>query len=387
MENQVGDITAFLKGMQARLDDQHATLKQSLDVNTSTLRELSDWKPQVQAEVKVLQSNIASLQAKVDELSMKQEEISAHKVFDAERPDLTGSTSTPLKETSRPLGHGSAQDHRGFGNGVVTTLIPTPVTGAKDSDTLSPVPFILGSPYQVDASQYPLNHAIPPVEFPDFDGSSPKLWVKNCENYFDLYDVPDSRKSKIASMHLISNAAFWAQSLDFSLRDLPWVELSKLVCDRFEKDQHDYLLRQFFHVKQTNSVSEYIEKFDTIVHQILAHDPKFNSATVTNRFIDGLRDDIRAVVLVHRPGNLDTASSIALLQEETSKDPPKREYKRNDYGSGFKYSNKYRSFPFSNSNNAQMAAKGSDGEPNPTKRSNDHNRSSQSEHKAATLMA
>jgi hypothetical protein len=42
MENQVGDIAAFLKGMQARLDDQHATLKQSLDANTSTLRELSD---------------------------------------------------------------------------------------------------------------------------------------------------------------------------------------------------------------------------------------------------------------------------------------------------------------------------------------------------------
>jgi hypothetical protein len=37
MENQVGDITAFLKGMQSRLNQQHETLKQSLDANTSTL--------------------------------------------------------------------------------------------------------------------------------------------------------------------------------------------------------------------------------------------------------------------------------------------------------------------------------------------------------------
>jgi hypothetical protein len=49
------------------------------------------------------------------------------------------------------------------------------------------------------------------------------------------------------------------------------------------------------------------------VHQILAYDPKFNSSTVTNIFIDVLKDDIKAVVLVHRPSNLDTASSIALL--------------------------------------------------------------------------
>jgi hypothetical protein len=63
-------------------------------------------------------------------------------------------------------------------------------------------------------------------------------------------------------------------------------------------------------------VAKYIEKFDSIVHQILAHDPKFSVATITNRFIDGLKEDIRNVVLVHRPANLDTASSIALLQEE-----------------------------------------------------------------------
>jgi hypothetical protein len=122
---------------------------------------------------------------------------------------------------------------------MVTTVLLTPVIGAKDSDNLSPVPFVLGSLYHVDASQFQLNRAIPPVEFPNFDGISPKLWIKNYENYFDLYLVHESHKSKIASMHLISNAAFWAQLLEFPIRDLPWVELCNLVCDRFEKDQHD----------------------------------------------------------------------------------------------------------------------------------------------------
>jgi len=52
------------------------------------------------------------------------------------------------------------------------------------------------------------------------------------------------------------------------------------------------------------------------VHQLLAHDPGFNPSVITSRFVDGLRNDIKAVVLVHRPKDLDTASSLAILQEE-----------------------------------------------------------------------
>lgn len=42
------------------------------------------------------------------------------------------------------------------------------------------------------------------------------------------------------------------------------------------------------------SVFEYIEKFDELVHQILAHDPKFNYDTMISKFIDDLKEDIRA---------------------------------------------------------------------------------------------
>jgi hypothetical protein len=74
-----------------------------------------------------------------------------------------------------------------------------------------------------------------------------------------------------------------------------------MVCERFEKDQHNILIRHFFRVKQTESVVDYIERFDTLVHQILAYDPKFSTVTITNRFIDGLKDEIQAMVLVHNP--------------------------------------------------------------------------------------
>jgi hypothetical protein len=73
-------------------------------------------------------------------------------------------------------------------------------------------------------------------------------------------------------------------------------------------------------MKQTATVSEYVEQFIDIVHQLLAHDPSIAPSVITNRFVDGLRKDIRTVVMVHRPQDLDVASSLAFLQEEASID-------------------------------------------------------------------
>ena len=102
--------------------------------------------------------------------------------------------------------------------------------------------------------------------------------------------MPNSFQVKLATMYFIGLAVYWLQSLEDLSGVQSWEELYNLVCKDFDRDQHNLLLRQFFHVKQNGSVAEYIEKFDELVHQILAHDAKFNSANVVNKFIDGLRD-------------------------------------------------------------------------------------------------
>jgi hypothetical protein len=328
--------------------------------------------------------------AKVDQIAANQEAVanSAYKVFDTEHPDLTGSSSPstaikPYGAHSRPSGHDDDHDHRGLGNGVVTTLIPTPVTGAKHSQILTPPIFAAYSP---DMNQFYLNHAIPLMEFPEFDGSCPKLWIKKSNNYFDNYGVPEFRKYKTAYMHFTGNAEFWAQSLDFAIQELAWSELCKLVCDRFEMDQHNLQLRQFFRIKQNDSIADYIEKFDSIVHQILAHDPKFSTATITNRFIDGLKDDIRSVVLVHRRQNLDAASSIALLQEEYTREIPKKDYKKSEFSSGFRHSGRSSGSSYGHNAASSSLTKGTELSSGIAKKGNDNAKGYQPEDKATTLM-
>ena len=85
------------------------------------------------------------------------------------------------------------------------------------------------------------------------------------------------------------------------------------MCYRFDKDEHNHLLRTFFHIKQSTTVTEYIEQFSDILHQLLVHDPSLPSSIITNHFVDGLKKEIRAVIMIHRPKDLDTASSLALL--------------------------------------------------------------------------
>ena len=83
--------------------------------------------------------------------------------------------------------------------------------------------------------------------------------------------------------------------------------------DRFDRDQFNHFIRQFFHVKQTGTVVEYITLFDDLMHQLLAHDPLVNPAILTGKFIDGLKLEIRAALLLHKPKDLNTTSSLAIL--------------------------------------------------------------------------
>lgn len=90
----------------------------------------------------------------------------------------------------------------------MTTIVPTLVTGVKPSSSVPPTTFSLDNSYARDEGRFNLNQALPQVDFPDFDGSTPKLWFRNCESYFDIYTVLEYLKVKIASMHFTVMLSF-----------------------------------------------------------------------------------------------------------------------------------------------------------------------------------
>jgi hypothetical protein len=320
MEQSVGDLKALLQALQL----QNESIKQSLDANTAVVRDLSVWKPQIETEVLNLRQDVGSLSDKLDELmASKEANTTTQKVFDtgALESGFLPSTSLGLSlQQASPGNHDLhlASLHRSDGLGVVTTLTPPPVKGTSkipSSDVFHSPVIHAQDPYWV-SYQSRLAATLPQLNFPSFDGHHPKMWKAKSENYFDVYTIPRELWVKIATMHFVGSAVFWLQSSDPVLRVAPWPEFCAVVCARFERDQHNSLMRIFFHITQSDTITEYVEQFDTLMHQILAHDPQFSISAIVNRFIDGLAPEIRSIVFIHRPLDLDTAVSLALLQEE-----------------------------------------------------------------------
>ena len=100
--------------------------------------------------------------------------------------------------------------------------------------------------------------------------------------------------------------------------------------ERFGKDQHELLIRQLFHIRQTGSMQEYADKFTSIVDGLIAYGKNTDPIYYAMKFVDGLRDEIRTVVHMQRPGTLDTIVVLALLQEEMLDSSKKKELRRPD---------------------------------------------------------
>jgi len=95
-----------------------------------------------------------------------------------------------------------------------------------------------------------------------------------------------------------------------------WEALHTAVCERFDHDQYQLHLRQLDNLRQTGSVADYHTKFEQLVHSILLYNDSYDDVYLVTRFLGGLKEDIRAPIALHRPKNVDTASALALLQEE-----------------------------------------------------------------------
>jgi hypothetical protein len=144
-----------------------------------------------------------------------------------------------------------------------------------------------------------------------FDGSNPKLWQSRCESYFCTYFVDPSVWIQVATMSFTGPAAPWLQLIEHHLPHVTWHELGPFIQEGFGKNQHEFFLRQLLHIQQHSSVSDYVEQFAQLVDQLNAYQPNADPLYYTTKFIDGLRDDVKSIVLVKCPKDLDTASLLS----------------------------------------------------------------------------
>ncbi|XP_066341079.1 uncharacterized protein [Miscanthus floridulus] len=228
--------------------------------------------------------------------------------------------------------------HRESGFGVVTTQIHSPVKGMP----LFPSPPSPRSVLQPNDDPGPhsgttgVGHngfqppKLPKFDFPKFDGSQPKYWLSQCKDYFEIYGTDPHMWVRVPKMHFTHAAKRWYPSIESQLQNAAWPTFTQLILARFGHDKHELLLRQLFQIRQTQSVQEYIDQFVAIVDDLSAYGGTIDPLYFAMRFVDGLKDYIRAAVALHHPQNLDTACLLAKLQEEVADPAKKRDYRHGE---------------------------------------------------------
>ena len=53
------------------------------------------------------------------------------------------------------------------------------------------------------------NHHIPKMDMRKFDGKDPVTWILQMKQYFDLHNVKNTQKVRIATLHLEQNTCVW----------------------------------------------------------------------------------------------------------------------------------------------------------------------------------
>ncbi|XBH81973.1 hypothetical protein VPH35_107448 [Triticum aestivum] len=324
LEEQLAALAKAIADGQAANETRLDAIQQLLDL----------WRPAVQ-----------NLQGQLDELRTQVGRIALHPALVDRTPATEEQLGRPAPTPPSvvlghhgPSGHNDVRDYRGQAHGVVTTLQPPPTNGASDSNPFPPRVFsgldLVEQRKEVEhrgwASASHANWALPKVDFPPFDGDNPQFWRTRCEKYFEVYGVQQELWVRLATLHFTGNAARWLQLQEAKHGSLSWEGLCSGLCEKFGREQYQAHIRQFNTLRQRGTVSEYMAQFEELMHHILAHNSGFDSGYFTTLFLEGLRHDIRAGVMLHQPKDLDSAFSLASMQEELLEAMPRREYRRQE---------------------------------------------------------
>lgn len=156
---------------------------------------------------------------------------------------------------------------------------------------------------------------MPKMDFPKFDGEGVRIWLDNCEAYFQLYNIADNMKILSASLNLMGNAAHWYHSVKLTSVCETWTSFCTAVLQEFDVNVHRSCMRDLLVLKQQGTVLEYKSMFHQLVYQIRLYEGTVSETLLVTRFVLGLKEEIRQAVEMQIPTTLYAATEFALVQE------------------------------------------------------------------------
>ncbi|XP_026383595.1 uncharacterized protein LOC113279101 [Papaver somniferum] len=169
-------------------------------------------------------------------------------------------------------------------------------------------------------------HRQPKLDFPRFDGSNPRAWIRKCERYFYLSSIDNTKKVDIVSIHLDDKADAWFLDYQEGKSFIDWSPFAYDVCCRFEDVSYDNYVGSFNKLSQITTVEEYYERYESLKAIMKANNRNLSDDYFTMSFISGLKEEICNHVQIFEPNSDSGAFYLARLQQ-ASLDSQSKRYK------------------------------------------------------------
>ncbi|KAD6454658.1 hypothetical protein E3N88_09364 [Mikania micrantha] len=146
------------------------------------------------------------------------------------------------------------------------------------------------------------------IDFPVFGGGDPRGWVLKAEKYFKYYQIPEDDKVEVASMHLEGDALDLYSWLSSDQPISFWEELVQILTKNFGPAEFQNPDEHLCSIKQTGSVQEYRQEFTKRSSRVTG----WPDHCLLGVFLNGLKDDLKSDVRIHKPRTVYKAMSLAL---------------------------------------------------------------------------
>ncbi|XP_027156574.1 uncharacterized protein LOC113757594 [Coffea eugenioides] len=157
----------------------------------------------------------------------------------------------------------------------------------------------------------------PKVDLPFFEGDRPQEWIRKCEKYFLIHQLPEDQKLDVMEVYLVGKAEIWFQGVKRSKGRISWEEFCELLKRRFGDRGRRDEVEEFNKLHQTSTVKNYQEKFEELSSLMLVRDPHLSESYFVSSFISGIKEEIRPMVKMLKPNTLIEAFEIAEWQEQS----------------------------------------------------------------------
>lgn len=144
----------------------------------------------------------------------------------------------------------------------------------------------------------------PRLEIPLFDGDNPIEWLIACEKFFDMSGTPYDQWVNLATGHFQGRASVWLKNICVPWQMVTWQQFCQILADRFTAANVHEAVEMLKNIKQTTSVSDYINQFEECVALVKRDHPFLQENFLMSCFIGGLKPDIKHEVCGQRPNGI-----------------------------------------------------------------------------------